>query len=333
MENLTEANWTNVSHPDGWSYQAGVRISLGVIQFILNLTMLIPILILRDLRNAFTVYVAALFTANLVYVSTEYPIDVLRIVYSEQSFSSSVCTFYLYLVYVFAVVRLHMHVLITINRIWAIQFPVHYRNVHNERVAVLVCLGTVLYIHILILPLIIIDLLYYRLPEQVYGCGLASDQLPLFEYELIVEVLADDLLIVVIIVAYPFLYYKRWKAIKNRENTPEGQAASHPFLLLTLLTLGIVVASAPASVYSTLMYLVQPEDYHKYTGFERAAQIMASLLPVIDPIVFGLSLRNVREFFQKGLEKINLNRVRRSAVFMKGPNSRVNSVTPIGAVV
>ena len=66
------------------------------------------------------------------------------------------------------------HILIAVNRTWAVLHPISYRSIHSKRVAVLLCAGMWCYIHVVLLPGIIRDALYFRMDMASNSCYLDS---------------------------------------------------------------------------------------------------------------------------------------------------------------
>lgn len=62
------------------------------------------------------------------------------------------CTVYNYKTMLESVI-MHSHLLIAINRMWAVIFPMHYRRHHSRRMAICQCVATWVYVSAYMLPL------------------------------------------------------------------------------------------------------------------------------------------------------------------------------------
>lgn len=113
-------------------------------------------------RRPFTIYLICLLGTNMVYAVIQNPLDILHDIRPGWWLGKSACTTYLYSNYVFASCVVHSHVLITINRIWAVTFPIHYRNYHSRRVAIALCCLMYTYVHLCMVPGWLMDAVTYR---------------------------------------------------------------------------------------------------------------------------------------------------------------------------
>lgn len=135
-----------------WSFLPVVTIIAVIFGSIYNVLILISYWRSPHLRSAFAVYVIALTISNLIFVLFFFPFSLLSELHSVWSFGNGACTTYMYFANVFATLVLHAHLMITVNRSWAVSFPVFYRNYHNTGFAVRACLIMVLYVHLLGVP-------------------------------------------------------------------------------------------------------------------------------------------------------------------------------------
>ncbi|XP_055348572.1 melatonin receptor type 1B-like, partial [Paramacrobiotus metropolitanus] len=263
---VAAATWTAV-----WNYSTISRLTFFVLQIVLNLSMLLFLIHHEALRIGFNVYLIGLLSANIFYAFGQYPVEILQSLYDHWWMSKAACSYYIYQSWVFVSVSIHMHVLITINRLWALTFPLSYRNQHNTRVACLFSVSIVVYVHIVCFPLFPIDELYYRPPTEL-GCFLDTAQQKL--YSTIVNMVAFNLPVAAVVFSYPYILYKylRRRRTKNavrpssmwiNNQTDRNQrktiAASQkndnsvsPFFTLTLLTCSVMICWAPSQVYWTL---------------------------------------------------------------------------------
>jgi hypothetical protein len=124
-----------------------------------------------SLRTPFNIYLINLLMANLACTLVVYPMDIINNLYSFAWFmGDTACTVYLYGCYVLEAGISTAHQLIAINRIWAVAHPISYRSHHSVKIAILLCLATWFYVHVVMIPGWIGDALYYRLPINTNGC-------------------------------------------------------------------------------------------------------------------------------------------------------------------
>ncbi|XP_055348560.1 alpha-2 adrenergic receptor-like [Paramacrobiotus metropolitanus] len=271
--------------------------------------MIIAFIVRRELRTSFTIYLMFLFCSNIIYALGGYPLEVMRQGFPGRWFlSHAACAFYIYQIWVFCPVAMHMHVLITLNRLWAIYFPVSYKNIHSERVAVLMCAGVALYCHVICLPVVVMDLMYYHLPEKQYGCLLNATAQSTFTS--VVAVISQFIPVVIVVGAYPFLWYKHLKRKKIGLANPSRRdtifvtnidtklafrkieaSSSRPFVVLTLLTVSVLVCWTPDQTAWTISCFTAVNDS---PGLRYTTSVLFTLQAALDPILFALSLRTFR---------------------------------------
>ncbi|XP_055353306.1 uncharacterized protein LOC129599178 [Paramacrobiotus metropolitanus] len=132
---------------------------------ILNCGVLILLIKEKALRTPFNVYVIVLLCSNILYVGIN-NITMIMTPVGHWWIGDGACTVQLYCRYIVITVITHSHVLISINRAWALYWPVSYKNNHTSTVAWLLCFGMVVYVHVCQLPGLVMDALYYRMPVQ-----------------------------------------------------------------------------------------------------------------------------------------------------------------------
>ncbi|XP_055348564.1 probable G-protein coupled receptor No18 [Paramacrobiotus metropolitanus] len=330
--NATNQSFTGSPNGFDWTVPALTRCSMCVIQTLLNAAMIVAFIVRRELRTSFTIYLMFLFCANIIYALGGYPLEVLRQGFPNRWFlSHAACAFYIYQVWVFCPVAMHLHVLITLNRLWAISFPVSYKNIHSEKVAVLICAGTFVYVHLVCLPLVVLDLKYHHLSDERYGCMLNTAAQNV--YTTVVAIVSTDVPIVVVVGAYPFLWYKHLKrkkigtakpsrvevhqtvgaatgvvsaieppavvpnVLKRKSAFRRIEASSaRPFVVLTLLTVSVLVCWTPDQVMWTMSCFNAANDA---PGLRYTTSVLFTLQAALDPILFALSLRTFRKMLSR----------------------------------
>ncbi|XP_055352487.1 uncharacterized protein LOC129598546 [Paramacrobiotus metropolitanus] len=115
-------------------------------------------------RKPFYVFVLNLTITNFVYCIWENAFDI-GAAFSPsywKSRSSVICSVYLYSNYMIQSATCNAHLLITLNRLWAILFPHSYRTHQKVSVFVAICMAKWIFVHVIMLPGLISDGLYYR---------------------------------------------------------------------------------------------------------------------------------------------------------------------------
>ncbi|XP_055348571.1 allatostatin-A receptor-like [Paramacrobiotus metropolitanus] len=317
-------NVSNITEPlhQTWTYGAIGRLTFCILQLCLNIGMLCVFIFRPALRSTFTVYIMALLSFNIFYCAGQYPLEVIRQTYPRWWLSEHACRLYLYEIWVVCSATMHMHVLITINRLWAVVFPVSYRQNHTTKVAVLMCLGMVTYVHLVCFPLYIRDQLYFHQSASEHGCVMNIKEQNL--YSTLVALIGYDLPIAFVVFAYPFLLYKHKQrgrsvhgattgpsktlptsetrgsvshAHRSRTNSihPHGGRKGNvrPFLVLTLLTISVFVCWTPDTLFWTISCFTTVTEF---PTVETLTMVLYSMQAVMDPIIFAMSLASFRAY-------------------------------------
>ncbi|XP_055350162.1 cysteinyl leukotriene receptor 1-like [Paramacrobiotus metropolitanus] len=325
---------SNVSSPV-WTYVPITTICTGSVTIILNVLVLCLLLRRENSALPFTVYLINLFLANILFVLLGNPLDVVYTLYGVWFMGEHLCTLYLYAYNVVTCAAVSALALITMNRLWATAFPVHYRLHHNRRVACIVCLFTWLYAHICMGPGIFLDALYYRQPLDSNGCTINIDVASLRNWAIITQWINFNIPVVFILMGYFYILFKmqhrrnfttqrspdldmsnsRMHSVsgvpdmKNAELDVSPRVAStsvvkhrrnvlmqRKFLVLTLLTWSNFINLMPAQVYYTVAFWVNLNDY---VTLWRVSIIMMSANAALNPILFGISMETVKESTRK----------------------------------
>nr|XP_055351840.1 muscarinic acetylcholine receptor M1-like [Paramacrobiotus metropolitanus] len=260
------------------------------------------------LQTTFNMYIVALALSNIAYAIIYGTLSIMNWGFTGQSWTLGVaaCTARIYRDYALGAVTVHLHLLVSLTRAWALFGPMSYRSHHTIRLAVAFCIGAVVYVHIPLLPGIILDAMYYRLPAK-YGCWINTAPQPVWAtFTTVVIFVLPKLLIPT---CYPVLL---WKTVQRRRiaavlrgrgndsppqsSTPsnarvekEGNA-SRPFIVLTLFTIGVLVCWIPSLIFYILAYFIPPTEM---PTFSEVVGVLYSLQAILDPIFFCLSVRDL----------------------------------------
>ncbi|XP_055349548.1 melanopsin-A-like [Paramacrobiotus metropolitanus] len=265
------------------------------------------------LCTPFAMYLINLLTANILMTLAN-PLRTIELMRTDWFAWSRWCLVLIYSDWVSSAVVLHSHFLITTNRIWAIVLPISYRNVHNRKVAVGICAVMWLYCHVWLLPLFIRDFLYYGNFDSDRWCIInVNEQLV---YSQVIQVVVFLLPYVAILIAYPFLYYRRrmqmrsvmhnQKSIPSSEehsnktpaSTEQGQLTtkkpgrenSTGFTVLTVQTISVFICWTVTKVYGTVGTFMDIE----IGWLGQLGTTMYLVQMVLDPILFTLALPDLR---------------------------------------
>lgn len=217
------------------------------------------------------------------------------------------CTFYIYSDWCFPGSFMYAHVLICINRIWAVVLSVSYQNFHNAKTAMLLCVGVLIFVHVIGLPLIVRDAMYYRLPVKEYGCRL-NDQAQK-KLASAVDLVIFTFPVIFIIASCPYLWIQRRKQMKIRPGathtgtyidslnipaktlgTVKKNSKTSSLFILTVMTISISICWAPGQI----AYLLQAYADIDTSSFAWISHTLFDLQSALDPLVFGLTLKDIR---------------------------------------
>ncbi|XP_055330412.1 substance-K receptor-like [Paramacrobiotus metropolitanus] len=215
------------------------------------------------------------------------------------------CTFRNYTGWVFSGIPMHMHVLITVNRIWAVCFPHSYRTRHSTVTAICLVIAAAFYVHIICLPGVILDALYYRVPAETSGCNVDTTMTGQKVWEQLTMILIYDVPVVFMISAYAVLCFKEF----HRREAVAGlvysvvtlgtlgikikkkKAKRTGFLVLTALTISVAVCWTPYEMYFTVGTFMDIDvPMMREVGFT-----LNSLQPLLDPILFVITMSDLRK--------------------------------------
>ena len=303
-----------------------------------NLSVILLFLKNASLRTPFTIYLVNLLLANMMCSVVYYPFELLNNFYAVWWTGSAVCTFYQYVLITAQSAMCSAHALIALNRLWAVTFPISYRQ-HHKNTAVTVCVAMWIFVHVCLLPGLVLDALFYRLPEETNGCLINSDAMRV--YWIIIMFVSYNGPELIVITAYFAICYKTIRrhqrqvhpsvALSGRQSTvgrsvKAGSAntgtlnhsgdtdqrrpsrflcwkirkrnTQHGFLMLTLMTLTIFICYTPENVYYTV-WAINQESMRSISGLYVPAVVLFEMTAVLDPIWFILALPDFRQAFRR----------------------------------
>lgn len=115
------------------------------------------------------------------------------------------CPFYQLIIWVAAPAACYAIMLISFERVWSLFLPTLYRDYHSNKFSVRVCAVMWLLLIALNIPYISIETMWYHAPDDV-TCGMNFEKQR--TYSLVLEVVANDLPLILILVNYALLFVK-----------------------------------------------------------------------------------------------------------------------------
>ncbi|XP_055345253.1 5-hydroxytryptamine receptor 1D-like [Paramacrobiotus metropolitanus] len=275
-------NNSNISLAPAWTLGPTSTAIITPLAILLNGYVLFIFFTNKSLHTPFNVYLGSLLFANLIYSILCNPLDVISGLYQTWPLSPTACDVYIYALIVLGAMTVNSHALITFNRLWAMTFPVSYRNQHNLRISFHTVSVLWIYVHFLGLPGVIRDSLYFRAPLKDNACSL-NVELQL-EWNIIMQFIGYDLPISSVIAVYPYLLIKhrfrrrikydrslalsKKTAYRNRnenvsvndkttDNTDEERKRGRKeryraFIVTSLLTLSILICWVPNATFFSI---------------------------------------------------------------------------------
>ncbi|XP_055344661.1 proteinase-activated receptor 1-like [Paramacrobiotus metropolitanus] len=261
----------------------------------------------RHLITPFSVYVISLLTANVVSNNVcLLPYSIIAKITGLEYGTTAItlCLLFQYGDWVIMGVTMYCHVMITMNRLWAVYYPVYYRQRHNTKVAVAICSSTWIVIHLLTLPMMLKTVLVkmpllHSCPYDEGRDSVYMDIVGLVIYAFPISFVAG---------AYPFIFWKTFQTqrrpsvasetitegISRALSVSSGQSRirTRSFMALTFMTVSVVCCYLPTNL---------PFIIRRFRDFEESVvlgifkQYAYYVQAVVDPLVFGLCIRDIRQ--------------------------------------
>lgn len=311
---ITAVSFDNSSAPTKWNLSAGFTFTVCFLVIILNCAVLFCFVNDRDLRKEpFCVYLMCLLISNIMYAVLENPFEILTRVRSIWSFGVTCCIIYKYALSFVFNMQMFSHVLISISRLWAVTFPHSYRLQHTWKCAIALCAAMFVYVHLVHLPRFIPFVAAIRLPLEIYGCSRQYGPNIVQAFLTFIPALG------IVVVAYPFIVYKRQKRLRSKNKVSPATAtvklstkdvsaretisevpsrrgerkmkrSSQSFLVLTLMTCSNLILWAPSIISFAVDYFIPLP----YPLLFRVVITIVAIQPVLDPILFTIAIKDLR---------------------------------------
>ncbi|OQV13765.1 hypothetical protein BV898_11985 [Hypsibius exemplaris] len=300
-----------------------------------NTFLLVLLLSSRELRTPFNIHIIDLAAANLLASTASFLYSWSTLFGTVWTYGEFACTYYQYIYWVECSVAYYQHLLIALIRLWSVTHPHSYRVRHTKRLALGLIIGIWAGTHAFMLPFVIRDGLYFRrtLRENNYRCR--ANEHAQWTYNVVAQVVMYLLPIALQIMVFPALFVKQKRKLRNRSVLPSSQGnrisniplnapVSLPgtsgalpldssnrlspsgagkvarikrptsgIVFLAIWSLCALVSWLPINlgVFMTTLNPAVPVPV-------RAWQVFGALVVIrttIDPIIFLLSVRNLRE--------------------------------------
>ncbi|XP_055344688.1 cysteinyl leukotriene receptor 1-like [Paramacrobiotus metropolitanus] len=167
--NLTANSTGNVSHSEAQpntAFLGYLHGSLAVVSFLSNTFILTVFTKSSQLWTPFSVYIVSLSLLDLVNTCTNRFVLISQFLKIPWLLGDGYCYFSLFATTVITGSIIHTQALISINRLWAVTFPNHYRLHHSIKVSACSEIGVVLYLSAWTLPgFILTDPRSYFIPQ------------------------------------------------------------------------------------------------------------------------------------------------------------------------
>ncbi|XP_055349538.1 G-protein coupled receptor 183-like [Paramacrobiotus metropolitanus] len=238
--------------------------------------------------------------ANLFHSIASSPLEIALLLSPGRQHPAVFCSIVLHFMYISNALMMQCHVLITSNRVWAIIFPLSYRQHHSTRTAVFLCVLTWLSTCVVLLPGLLMDALYFRETGDNVTCLMDPKAHPsLYQWSMATQILLYVLPIGILVAAYLLICWKRHqrgtRGVVSRLPTEsmsinQRKQSSKAFTALTLLTVAVVVCWTPLAVCYCLL---------NFSGvviatFFQVARYVWAIEPVLDPIFFIIAFDDLR---------------------------------------
>ena len=286
-----------------------------------------------NLRTPFTIYIINLFVANLVNQMYQQPLAIVTHLYSSKYLGRAFCNASLYGSFTLHSAVYSAHFAITLNRIWAVASPLTYRRFHTKPFAATSCPTVWIYVHVVMLPGLIMNSLYYERPLEL-GCYIAKQ--PLRTWSIVEQSILYDIPLSILILAYPVICFTEVRrrvrrsrlvqlvsakrgnnssvqmaplsrpslqiAVDNTGSTPPGVGRhnSNAFIVLTILTVSNCVFLMPLTVaynLSTAFLAGESPRWQARWSLDQLYVVAPMLFyaqAVLDPLLFTLALKDLR---------------------------------------
>ncbi|XP_055344049.1 probable G-protein coupled receptor 19 [Paramacrobiotus metropolitanus] len=313
-------NYRNLTHPPSpaWAPLTSAQVSISCLSVLLNAIVLIVQFLPQTHVTSFTIYLIFISVSSVLWLIATRPIQILYAFTGSWPGGDPGCVVFMYFQFVVSQIPVLIHILISVNRLWAVKYPVSYRERHNKKLAILLCLAVVAYVHLVHFSIYLLEFFYYNPPGKTGGCQPSGGSLNWRRVDIVLHRIIP---LFTVITMYVYIMVHRWRKkgqVQNQENKASGQTSkgqtSHdtvkperggaagnpgqsvyqrkrqqvkPFVVLTATSIVVFVCWVPPIVYWSMVYMNIPVANWAIN----ATSMFYSCQMIFDPLVWLFSLR------------------------------------------
>ncbi|GAV03726.1 hypothetical protein RvY_14114 [Ramazzottius varieornatus] len=221
LNEISTANGT--SQQGSWALPSGVAYFALVVGGILNVSLLVTFIRRPTLRNSFGVYLMNLLIIDTILVFAFGPLNLIDKYASTWAIGYKACLFAGHTAFTCENLVIKAHFLIALYRLWAIVFPISYRNHHSTKLAIVLCSTTWLVLNVTNIPVAIVTSVL--VPGKINGtlkCDVDTDAMGIW-YP-ITQLFLFDTPICVVLLTYPVVCYKSFFQDRKQRVAPSDMS-------------------------------------------------------------------------------------------------------------
>ena len=288
-------------------------ITITVSSLVIHGFVLIILLTNRKLWTPFNIYIVNVLVFELIHTFLEK----ILIVFENAAVRRDLCVLSSavnYCMYCILPISRFAHVLITLNRLWALFLPSSYSRKHTRKMAVAFCVGSAVVIQMCGGATAIAQAL--TSPFWMSGRTSILFVLALQHAENVFSVLCG----LFMAGTFPCLYVKyrgrmeeraalqqhiqlatinRQRAVSAERAEKACEEERGPFFFLTALTLTVLLTWIPMDLYMIYAMSVEYEYDREYVLVQLWASVLIGLQMLTDPVFLVLTLRDVKAVVKK----------------------------------
>ncbi|GAU95123.1 hypothetical protein RvY_06798 [Ramazzottius varieornatus] len=204
-QNITRRNFTVFDDRAHWTACPVVLAIIIPIAAVLNGGVCIVLILTRQSQPPFNIYLINLTFSNFCFILCYLPLDIVNSIYVRWTLGRTACAYYQFAYWLFHGCLTNSHVLLTMNRLWAIFFPLHYHRhqIRHRNRATLICVGMWIYVSgFLTIGIVMTPVLVDTVP-----CTLETDKN--LQWAKAAQTVLYDIPLVFLAFAVPLVWYKR----------------------------------------------------------------------------------------------------------------------------
>ncbi|XP_055330434.1 5-hydroxytryptamine receptor 1D-like [Paramacrobiotus metropolitanus] len=237
---------------------AVLKIAVTPAGMILNGILLLILIANKTLHTSFAVYVFVILLSSFLYASLEFLLVILE---NYGDFTIALCYLQQCSQWLISAQWVNAQLQICLNRIWALTFPISYKERHTKRVAVMITAANWAMLYMLGIPTIVLNTRYFPANPSKPFVSCITDMIARGRYTLGNMIMDLTVPTIIIILSYPYLLYRQLKRSKKRKAMSAENPGIrmlikedlHAFLVLTSITVSVALFWAPISISFILL--------------------------------------------------------------------------------